>query len=121
MRIRIAAFLPAALLVLALAAGCHSRHVESTVENRTGEPVQLLEVDYPNASFGKNSLDAGADFRYRFQISGSGKIKVGYTSAAGRQIAIDGPELAEGQEGRLEIVLLPGGKADFHAELSAPR
>jgi hypothetical protein len=29
-----------------------------------------------------------------------------------------GPDLFEGQEGRLEILLLPDGKAEFHPELS---
>jgi hypothetical protein len=29
-----------------------------------------------------------------------------------------GPELAERQEGRLQIVLLPQGKVEFHPELT---
>jgi hypothetical protein len=111
----------AALSILVLASGCHSYHVETSVENRTGEAIQLLEVDYPSASFGKNVLAADADYHYRFQVRGSGKLKVQYTSAAGKPVAIDGPDLAEDEEGRLEIVLLPQGKAEFHPELSAHR
>lgn len=110
----------AMLPALAIAAGCHSYHVETTVENRTGGPVQLLEVDYPNASFGADKLAAGADFHYRFQIIGSGPLKVQFTDPAGHQSQIEGPTVAEHQEGRLEIVLLPGGKAEFHPELSKP-
>jgi UDP-3-O-[3-hydroxymyristoyl] glucosamine N-acyltransferase len=49
-----------ALPALMLVAGCHSYHVETTVENRTGAPIQLLEVDYPSASFGADSLAAGS-------------------------------------------------------------
>ena len=45
---------------LAWASGCHSYHVDVTVENRTGGAIQLLEVDYPSASFGADSLAAGA-------------------------------------------------------------
>lgn len=97
--------------------GCHSYHIETTVENRTGAAIQLLEVDYPSASFGTDSLAAGADYHYRIQIRGSGEIKVQYTSGA-QQAQITGPELFERQQGRLEIVLLPAGKAEFHAELS---
>jgi hypothetical protein len=113
----------AALLLPAVAcvAGCHSYHVETTVENRTGEPIQLLEVDYPSASFGVDKLASGADYHYRFQITATGPLKVQYTNPAGRQSQIDGPTVAEHQEGSLEIVLLPNGKAEFHPELSPPR
>ncbi len=99
-------------------AGCHSYHVETTVENRTGEAVQLLEVDYPSASFGADSLSAGTDFHYRIQLRGSGPLKVQYTTGNGKQVQISGPTLAERQEGQLQIVLLPAGKAEFHPELT---
>jgi len=45
-------------------------------------------------------------------------LRVQYTSSDGRQAQIEGPTLAERQEGRLGIVLLPGGKAEFHPELT---
>ena len=106
------------LPILGAAAGCHSYHVETTVENRTGEPIQLVEVDYPSASFGINSLAAGATFHYRIQIRGTGPLKVAFTGKNGRQAQIDGPGVAERQEGRLAIVLLPGDKAEFHPELT---
>jgi len=98
--------------------GCHSYHVETTVENRTGRAIQLLEVDYPSASFGANSLAPGEVFHYRIQLRGNGPLKVQYTGSDGRQAQMDGPALAEPQEGWLEIVLLPGGKAEFHPKLS---
>ncbi len=101
--------------------GCRSYHVETTVENRTGAAIQLLEVDYPSASFGADSVAAGADFHYRLQIRGEGPVKVQYTGVGGRQEKMDGPTLAERQEGSLEIVLLPGGKAEFHPQLSPGR
>ena len=99
-------------------AGCHSYHVETTVENRTGAAIQLLEVDYPSASFGANSLDAGAVLHYRIQLRGSGALKVQYTAGSGKLVQLDGPVLAEPQEGRIQIVLLPEGKAEFHPELT---
>jgi hypothetical protein len=104
--------------VLVAATGCHSFHVDTTVENRTGGPVQLLEVDYPSASFGADKLAPGQIFHYRFQIRGSGRLKVQYTSADGRQAQIDGPSVTERQEGTLQILLLPGGKAEFHPQLT---
>jgi hypothetical protein len=43
---------------------------------------------------------------------------VQYTASDERQVHIGGPTLAERQEGSLEIVLLPGGKAEFHPQLT---
>jgi hypothetical protein len=109
---------PGILSVSMLLAGCHSAHVEVAVENRTGAPVRLLEVDYPSASFGSDQLATGATMHYRIQIQGSGPVKVQYTAANGRQPQIQGPALAEHQEGTLDVVLLPEGKAEFHPQLS---
>ena len=78
------------MALMALTA-CHSYHVDSTIENRTGETVQLLEVDYPSASFGTDRLAPGAEFHYRFQIEGSGPLKLQYTAPGDRQVHIDGP------------------------------
>jgi hypothetical protein len=105
-------------MALVVATGCHSYHVETTVENHTGGLIRLLEVDYPSASFGVNSLAAGAEYHYRIQLRGSGLLKVQYTGSDGRQTQVEGPMLAELQEGRIEIVLLPGGKAEFHPDLT---
>lgn len=102
--------LPALIL-----AACHSYHIDATIENRTGAPIQLLEVDYPNASFGANSLAAGADFHYRFQVHGSGPIKISYTAASGKAVQISGPTFVEQQQGELTIVLESNGKAEFQA------
>jgi len=114
--------LAASLPVLAMATACHSYHIEIEVENRTGGPIQLLEVDYPSASFGKDALAAGAEYHYRIQANGKGPVKVLYATGNGRQtVQIGGPELAEGEEGHLEIILLPQGKAEFHPELTPRR
>lgn len=118
MKVHAGLFAAIALTAPVWVTGCHSYHVETTVNNRTGEAIQLLEVDYPSASFGANSLAAGAILHYRIQLRGSGPLKVQYTTGNGSQIQLDGPTLAEPQEGRLEIVLLPAGKAEFHPELT---
>ena len=107
----------AVLPLLALAA-CHSYHIETSVENRTGGAIQLLEVDYPSASFGANTLAAGATLPYRIQVRGSGPLKVHYTTSDGRQTQAEGPTLAEREGGSVEIVLLPGCKVEFHPQLT---
>ena len=110
--------LSAVTAACAFAAGCKSPHVDVSVENRTGTEVKLLEVDYPSASFGANSLAADAVFHYRFQVRGSGPVTVQYTAPDGHQVQNTGPTLHEKQEGRLDIVLPPEGKAAFHVELT---
>lgn len=111
-----------AVLLAPFAAGCHSAQVDAFVENRTGSPVDLLEVDYPSASFGADHLAAGATYHYRFQVRLSGPVKVQYSDGVTHQLRqITGPTVSEGQEGRLEIVLLPNGKAEFHPELTRRR
>jgi hypothetical protein len=74
-------------------------------------------VDYPTASFGYDSLAAGASVRYRVQLQGSGPVKVQYTAPDRKQPQATGSTVSEGQAGKLEIVLLPGGKAEFHPQL----
>ncbi len=109
----------AGLALAGLVCGCKSYRIDATVENRTGGAITLLEVDYPSASFGADTLAAGADLHYRFKVRDSGRVKVQYTEGVqGKAWQMTGPELNEGQEGRLEIVLLPAGKIEFHPALS---
>ena len=106
------------LLCLNAISGCHSYHIEATVQNRTGGTITLLEVDYPSASFGADTLAEDGVVHHRIQTRGSGAISVQYAGAHGRSIQITGPTLHEQQEGSIEIVLLPGGKAEFHPSLN---
>lgn len=109
------------LLLGALAfTGCHSYHVETTVVNNTGHPLELLEVQYPSASFGANHMEPGDTLHYRFQILGQGPLKVHYFTGLGHQVetTIDGPQLHELQQGSLQILLQPNGKADFLPHLN---
>lgn len=85
--------------------GCHSAFVQASIQNHSGAPLQLIEVDYPSASFGAASLAPDADFQYRFKIQGSGNLKLSYTDTAGKAHQFTGPELKEGQEGKLVIVI----------------
>jgi hypothetical protein len=105
------------LLGLCGIAACHSYHIEATVENRTGEAITLLEVDYPSASFGVDTLAPDGAVHHRIQTRDSGPVSVQYTAAHGHQVQVKGPTLYENQQGTLDIVLLPGGKVEFHPEL----
>ncbi|HTW60274.1 MAG TPA: hypothetical protein VMD55_00625 [Terracidiphilus sp.] len=112
------AFAAAWCPLLAPTAGCHSYHIDTTIENRSGSAVQLLEVDYPSASFGVDAIAADADFHYRFDVLGSGPITIQYTGANRQAVKKTGPTLYERQEGRMQIMLLPGGRVEFHSELT---
>lgn len=97
------------MVALMLLGGCKSPYVSATVKNDTGAAVTVVEVDYPSASFGRESLAAGAAYPYRFKILGSGATKVSWTDAEHTQHTATGPDLHEGQQGQLEITLTPTG------------
>lgn len=104
--------LTSSVLCLAVASllasvGCHSAMIDATVQNRSGAPVTLLEVDYPSASFGTQNLAPAADFHYRFKVLGSGPLKLTYTDSARHDHASSGPSLDEGAEGLLTITIDP--------------
>jgi len=97
------------LAVLVVVSGCKSAMVDATIDNQGNSALQLLEVDYPSASFGTGSLAAHAQFHYRFKIQGSGSVKMQYVDAANQTRNFTGPELQEGQQGTLTITIDPAG------------
>jgi hypothetical protein len=101
------------LCSLAALAGCHSHYIQATIRNETQQPLDVIQVDYPSASFGVQHLAPGAEFRYRFKLLGSGPIKLSYQDAARGQHAQTGPKLLEGQEGTLEIRFHTQAQAEF--------
>jgi hypothetical protein len=95
------------ILALATLTGCHSHYVSIDVHNLTPKPITLLEVDYPSASFGVDTLAAGATYHYRFKILGDGPTKILWTDAAQQSHTVAGPALTEGQEGTLTADITP--------------
>jgi hypothetical protein len=115
-----AALLPC--IVLLAGAGCRTYEINCTVKNRTGAPIELMEFDYPSASFGLDSMANGADYSYKIQVRGSGPVSVQYNVALTHKLVKStGPSVEENQEGTMEIVLMPNGHADFFSKLSAPQ
>jgi hypothetical protein len=91
--------------VLLTTVGCHSAYVEAVVRNDSGVPVSLVELDYPSASFGTETLLPGSEYHYRFKILGNGPTKVIWTDSARKEHTVAGPELQEGLQGRLTVTL----------------
>ena len=99
-----------ALLTCLLATlGCRSPYIEATVTNSTAQPISLIEVDYPYASFGVQSIAAGGTFRYRFQTRGSDHLKLTYTTSTFKIKKATGPVVKDGQEGYLKSLIGPNG------------
>ena len=92
-------------LAMAGLTGCHSHYVETDIKNDSGAPVSLVELDYPSASFGKESLPSGVVFHYRFKILGDGPTKILWTDTQYHDHTVPGPSLQEGQEGSLTVTI----------------
>ena len=110
-----------ALGALLLVSGCHSAVIDATLTNASTEPIQLIEIDYPSASFGTQNLAPGQSFHYRFKILGSGPLKMTWTDARQRDHAVTGPILHEGNEGSLAIVVSAGEAVAWHPSLRSGR
>jgi len=99
-------------------AGCRtSPYVQTTITNATGDNLQQIQVDYPSASFGKDKLPNGAAYPYRFKVQGSGAPHIEFTDSAGKNHKADGPSLAEGDTGTLDIRITPGYNVTWQPSL----
>lgn len=106
------------LLPIAILAGCKSSFVAATLHNSCKQRVSLVEVDYPSASFGVQSLPPGGELHYRFKILGSGPLKISYTDESSHEHTSAGPVLSEGEEGNLRITISEthvDWKSDLHS------
>ncbi|MBS1815694.1 MAG: hypothetical protein JSS87_12530 [Acidobacteria bacterium] len=100
--------------VLALV-GCKSKYIEATLENRSGETLSLIQVEYPSASFGEQTLPPNASFHYRFKLIGSGPVKVTWVDPQRQEHKQEGPNLLEGEQGRLAVVFDKTDHVNFAA------
>jgi len=108
-----------ALLAVFCISACRSAYVETTLENNGSAPMRLIEVDYPSASFGMQSLNAHGTFHYRFKVQGSGPITMTWTDATGKSHTAAGPILKEGQQGTLRITVDPSANVSWEQNLSS--
>lgn len=95
----------AAALILS---GCHSAYVNATISNHGLTPISVVQVEYPSASFGTQSIAPGQEFKYRFKVLGSGTVKLTYTDEARVEHKFTGPSLKEGDEGDLSAIVGAG-------------
>lgn len=113
-------FLLAALATLLSLTGCHSAYIAATISNRTSAPLALVELDYPSASFGTQSLAPGADYHYRFKVLGNGPTTVLWTDSQHQDHKAPGPTLQENDEGILTITFSSTNSPAWSLQLLHP-
>jgi len=101
--IRVHSRLAAVLLVLLAIAGCRSRVIRVSLTNTSEQPLSAIVVDYPNATFGVNTLAPGKTFQYTIKPLATGMLKIQFTDANGRVHSVPGPGVKKGQEGTIAI------------------
>ncbi len=107
---RVAFLCSASLALPLLLAGCHATPSRGapeaafliTVRNQ-GPDIHQLEVDYPNASFGRDAVPSGASFDYPPKLIGSGPVKVTFNDSSGKSHTATGPVVQEGMHRNLVI------------------
>jgi hypothetical protein len=95
----------AVLLFLLAGAGCRSHVIHVRLVNASSQPISTIIVDYPRATFGKDSLAPGATFHYVIKPTDNGALKIQFADARGASHTYNGPLVQKGQEGDIEIKL----------------
>src|SRR5438270_12043379 len=93
-------------IILALPlSGCRARVVKISVINTSARPIKTIIVDYPNATFGKDTLAPGESYFSLIKPVDQGPIKVRFTDAQGNNHAYQSISLQQGDDGSVNIKL----------------
>ncbi|HMC32467.1 MAG TPA: hypothetical protein VKL99_16645 [Candidatus Angelobacter sp.] len=93
------------LLFAAMLAGCRAHMVTIRLINTSIEPLSIIIVDYPSATFGKDKLVPGETFSSPVKLTETGPLKVQFTDAKGANHTYIGPIVHQNAEGSIEIKL----------------
>src|SRR5215467_7697284 len=98
------------LLVWIVAGGCaHSHVIQVTVTNTSNERISNIVIDYPDATFGINSLDPGKSFQYKIKPTGTGPLRIAFLNSHAQDRVTTGPVVHKDDEGSIEIKLNQDG------------
>lgn len=98
------------LLWIALAGcGLQSRMIQVTITNASTEKISTIVINYPDATFGINSLEPGKSFQYKIKPTGTGSLKIEFFNAHGVDHVSSGPVVHKNDEGSIEIRLAQDG------------
>ncbi|HEY2114132.1 MAG TPA: hypothetical protein VGJ51_03535 [Candidatus Angelobacter sp.] len=99
-------FLSAAVLVFVIAmAGCRAHVVKISLTNTSTEPIKTIIVDYPTATFGKDTLAPRETYFSLVKPVDKGPIKVRFTDAQGTTHTYQSIALQLGDDGSVDIKL----------------
>ena len=86
-------------------AGCRAHVVKISLTNTSAQPIKTIIVDYPNATFGKDTLAPGETYFSLIKPLDQGPIKVRFTDAQGTNHAYQSISLKQGDDGSVNIKL----------------
>jgi hypothetical protein len=92
------------LFVIAMA-GCRARVVKIILTNTSAEPIKTIIVDYPTATFGKDTLAPHETYFSLVKPVDKGRIKVHFTDAQGTTHIYESVSLEPGDDGWVNIKL----------------
>jgi hypothetical protein len=95
----------AALVFLIALAGCRAHVVKISLTNTSSQPIKTIIVDYPDATFGKDTLAPGETYFSLIKALDHGPIKVRFTDAQGANHAYESISLQQGDDGSVNIRL----------------
>lgn len=94
-----------ALVSLIALAGCCAHVVKISLTNTSAQPIKTIIVDYPNATFGKDTLAPGETYFSLIKPLDQGPIKVRFTDAQGATHTYQSISLQQGDDGSVGIKL----------------
>jgi len=94
------------LIAFLAASGCtHSHVIQVNITNTSNEKLSTIVIDYPEATFGINSLEPGKSFQYKIKPTGNGTLKISFRNAHGMSREAVGPVVNKNDEGSIDIKL----------------
>ena len=94
-----------AIVFAALMSGCRAHVVKINLINTSDQPIKTIIVDYPDATFGKDTLAPGETYFSLIKPLDQGPVKVRFTDAQGINHAYQGISLQPGDDGSVNIRL----------------
>jgi hypothetical protein len=89
--------------------GCRAHVVKINLTNTSDQPIKTIIVDYPNATFGKDTLAPGTTFSYGIKVLETGPLKIQFTDTKGIIHTYLYPALHKNDDGSIEVSLNQNG------------
>ena len=94
-----------ALAFVIAMAGCRAHVVKISLTNTSAEPIKTIIVDYPTATFGKDTLEPRETYFSLVKPVDKGPITVRFTDAQGVSHTCKSASLQPGDDGWVSIKL----------------